>query len=158
LRRTALRIAAVMTAALVLAGCASGDAETPEAPQGPNGYTLSASSPDGSVLWWDRSDESGLTDLILEDPDGRFLASCLGAGPLLCVAGPDASKGVLVIAPAGAETATVTWFGQPVELTRGEGVPADAPPVFVGVMPPVAAEGGYSLQVLDAAGTVIMAQ
>lgn len=157
MRRTALRLAAVMTAALALAGCASGDAETAE-PQGPNGYTMSASSADGSVLWWDRSDESGLTDLILEDPDGRFLASCLGAGPLLCIEGPDASKGVLVIAPAGAERAVMGWFGQEIELTRGENVPADAPPVFVGVMPPVLPEGTFTLQVLDAAGAVIMAQ
>lgn len=159
-RETKLRmrsIAVLSAAALMLVGCSSG-AESGEPPQGPNGYTLSTTAADGSVLWWDRSEESGLTDLILEDPQGRFLASCLGAGPLLCVAGPEASKGVLVIAPAGAERAVMTWYGQQVELVRGESVPADAPPVFVGVMPPALAEGGYSLQVLDGAGAVIMAQ
>lgn len=156
--RTALGLAAVLAAGLMLAGCASGESDKEQEAQGPNGYTLSATSPDGSVLWWDRSPESGLTDLILEDPDGRYLASCLGTGPLLCVAGPDTAKGVLVIAPTGAERAIVNWFGQDIELTRGENVPADAPPVFVGVMPPIAAEGGYTLQVLDGAGAVIMSQ
>jgi hypothetical protein len=150
-------IVALCTATLLLAGCSSGgDGE--QQVQGPHGYTLAARSPEGSLLWWDRSPESGLTDLILEDPDGRFLASCLGAGPLLCVVGPDAAKGALVIAPAGAQRAVMTWFGQEIELTRGDNVPDDAPPVFVGVMPPAQAEGGYSLQVFDGAGTVVMSQ
>ncbi len=147
----------VVAASVALTGCASGDSGE-EQVQGPHGYTLSARSPDGSLLWWDRSPESGLTDLILEDPDGRFLASCLGTGPLLCVAGPETAKGALVIAPVGAERAVMTWYGQEIELARGENVPEDAPPVFVGVMPPAQAEGGYSLQVFDGAGAVVMSQ
>lgn len=157
MRRTAMLATVVIAASVALTGCSSGGSGE-EQVQGPHGYTLSARSPDGSLLWWDRSPESGLTDLILEDPDGRFLASCLGTGPLLCVAGPETAKGALVIAPVGAERAVMTWYGQEVELARGENVPEDAPPVFVGVMPPAQAEGGYSLQVFDGAGAVVMSQ
>jgi hypothetical protein len=157
-RRTAMRVAAVITVSLALAGCAGAEPERSAAPDGPNGYTLSASLDDGSILWWDGGDESGLTDLILEDPDGRMFASCLGTGPLLCLGGPEAARGALVIAPAGAERAVMHWYGQDVELVRGENTPAEAPPVFAGVMPPVVPDGAYSLEVFDGAGAVVMAQ
>ncbi|SDR80403.1 hypothetical protein [Agrococcus carbonis] len=156
-----MRAGSVMTAAvaaiLVLAGCAS--AEEPTGPQGPNGYTASASFDDGSVLWWDRSPESGMTDLVLTDDAGRILASCLSAKPLYCVAGPEDQTGVLVIAPAGAERAVMQWFGEEVELERGElGSDAgeDALPVFAGVMPEVGdPDQGYHLDVLDGAGETV---
>lgn len=158
MRRTATRVAAVIAVSLALAGCASAEPEQPTEPEGPNGYTLSASLDDGSMLWSDAGEESGLTDLILEDADGRMFASCLGTGPLLCIGGPETARGALVIAPAGAERAVMQWYGQEVELVRGESTAPDAPPVFAGVMPPVLAEGGYSLEVFDGAGTVVMAQ
>ena len=158
MRRTALRAAALIAASLVLVGCASGDPEE-RGPQGPNGYTLSASFSDGSVLWWDRSPESGLTDIIMQDPEGRMVASCLGTAPLLCVEGPDEAYGVLLIAPDGAASATMEWFGQEVPLTRGEvglvEAGGSAPPVFAGVMPPFTPEGGYRVEVFDEAGTSI---
>jgi hypothetical protein len=152
-----MRVAAVIAASVALAGCASAEPEQPAAPEGPNGYSLSASLDDGSMLWWDAGEESGLTDLILEDADGRMFASCLGTGPLLCIGGPEAARGALVIAPAGAERAVMHWYGQDVELVRGQSTP-DAPPIFAGVMPPVLPEGGYSLEVFDGAGAVVMAQ
>ncbi|MET4099455.1 hypothetical protein ABIB37_001692 [Agrococcus sp. UYP10] len=159
MRRDAPRVAAVVLAVgLALAGCASGTPEQDAAPEGPNGYTLSASFDDGSMLWWDGGDESGLTDLILEDEGGRMFASCLGRGPLLCVGGTDEARGALVIGPAGAERAVMHWYGTDVELVRGEQTPDDAPPVFAGVMPPVGAEGSYSVEVFDAAGAVVMTQ
>jgi hypothetical protein len=158
-RRTApLATAVALTAGLALAGCASGTPDESAAPEGPNGYQLSASFDDGSMLWWDAGDESGVTDLILEDAGGRMFASCLGRGPLLCVGGTDEARGALVIAPPGAERAVMHWYGQDVELTRGEAIPADAPPVFAGVMPPVGAEGSYSVEAFDAAGAVVMTQ
>lgn len=153
-----MRVAAVIAVSVALAGCASAEPEQPAAPEGPNGYVLSAALDDGSMLWWDGGEESGLTDLILEDADGRMFASCLGTGPLLCVSGPETSRGALVIAPAGAERAVMHWYGQDVELVRGENTAADSPPVFAGVMPPVPAEGAYSLEVFDGAGAVVMAQ
>lgn len=157
-RRTATRVAVVIAASLALAGCATAEPEQSAAPEGPNGYTLSASLTDGSILWWDGGEESGLTDLILEDADGRMFASCLGTGPLLCVGGTDEARGVLVIAPAGAERAVMHWYGQDVELVRGEHTAAESPPVFAGVMPPVVAEGTYTVEVFDGAGAVVMAQ
>lgn len=156
LRRTAPLAAAVIAVSLALAGCASAEPES-AAPEGPNGYSLAGTFDDGSMLWWDGGAESGLTDLILEDADGRMFASCLGTGPLLCVGGTDEARGALVIAPAGAERAVMHWYGQDVELERGES-PSDAPPVFAGVMPPVAAEGSYTVEVFDAAGAVVMTQ
>lgn len=153
-----MRVAAVIAVSVALAGCASAEPEQSAAPEGPNGYTLVANLDDGSMLWWDTGDESGLTDLILEDAEGRMSASCLGTGPLLCIGGPETARGVLVIAPAGAERAVMQWYGQEVELVRGEGTAPDAPPVFAGVMPPVLPEGGYSVAVFDGAGAVVMAQ
>ncbi|WAC65312.1 hypothetical protein OVA14_07935 [Agrococcus sp. SL85] len=155
MRRTTTRIAAVIAASLLLAGCASTEPE-PTQPAGPNGYALAAGFPDGHNLWYDVGDETGLTDLILEDSAGRAITSCLGNGPLLCVAGPDDAYGVLVIAPEGAERAVMTWFGQEVELTRGEGPAEGQPPVFGGVMPPFSNSDGYSLEVFDGAGAVVM--
>lgn len=157
LRRIAPLAAAVIAASLALAGCASAEPER-AAPEGPNGYTLSATFDDGAALWWDGGTESGLTDLMLEDADGRIVASCLGTGPLLCVGGTDEARGALVIGPAGAERAVMHWYGQDVELQRGENTPDDAPPVFAGVMPPVGAEGSYTVEVFDGAGAVVMAQ
>ncbi|MGM1030282.1 MAG: hypothetical protein ACQEWM_10540 [Actinomycetota bacterium] len=157
MRRTAPLAAAAIAVSLALVGCGSSEPES-TAPDGPNGYTLSATFDDGSILWWDGGDETGLTDLMLEDADGRMFASCLGTGPLLCVGGTDEARGALVIGPAGAERAVMQWYGQEVELQRGENTPEDAPPVFAGVMPPVTGEGAYSVEVYDGAGAVIMAQ
>lgn len=157
LRRIAPLAVAAIAVSLALAGCASAEPESAE-PIGPNGYTLAGSFDDGSTLWWDGGAESGLTDLMLEDADGRMFASCLGAGPLLCVGGTDEARGALVIGPAGSERAVMHWYGQDVELQRGESTPEDAPPVFAGVMPPVPAEGTYSVEVFDGAGAVVMTQ
>ena len=78
MRRIAMRAAAVVAASLVLAGCAATE-EEPQAPQGPNGYQLTAELGDDYRLWWDRSRGSGLTDLIAVGPEGRTVGSCLGA-------------------------------------------------------------------------------
>lgn len=141
--------------AAALAACAPSEER---AVTGPNGYTLAASFATGERLWWDRSPESGLTDLILDGADGGDIASCLGTGPLLCIAGPATAQGVLLIAPAGAERAVMQWNGQPVELQRGTGLPDDAMPVFGAVMPPLAEGATHSVQVLDASGAVLWGQ
>lgn len=152
------RLAKVATAALativVLAGCAATEQEE-RGPEGPNGYSFAAALDDGHELWWDRGSESGLTDLVLEDAAGARTNSCLGEGPLLCVAGLDDTYGVLVIAPEGAERAVMYWFGQEIELTRGAVPDAEAPPVFAGVMPAFEAGEGYRVEVFDANGDVI---
>ena len=83
-----------MAVSLALAGCASAEPES-AAPEGPNGYSLAGTFDDGSMLWWDGGAESGLTDLILEDAEGRMFASCLGTGPLLCVGGTDEARGLV---------------------------------------------------------------
>ncbi len=151
-------IAALCMAVLVLTGCAGGGGERSRA-QGPNGYSLSATFEDGSLLWWDRSPESGMTDLIVLDASGQRSASCLAGEPAYCVEGQSGSQVVLVIGPAGSQRAVMQWFGQEVELVRGE-LPADAGddalPVFGGIMPPPAdEEQGYHLDVLDDAGEVV---
>ncbi|GEK81052.1 hypothetical protein [Agrococcus baldri] len=155
MRRFAIRAAAVIAATLVLAGCAGTEQEQ-RGPEGPNGYSLSATFDDGSMLWWDRSPESGLTDLIVTDSTGFRSGTCLSGEPLYCVAGPSEAQVVLVIAPEGAERAVMSWFGEDVELVRGETSGEGAPPVFGGVMPPPAdLEAGYHLEVLDGAGEVV---
>lgn len=155
MRRFAMRAAAVIAATLVLVGCAGADAEQ-EGPEGPNGYRLSASFDDGSHLWWDRSPQSGLTDLIVIDSTGYRSASCLSDEPIYCMAGPNEAKVVLVIGPEGAERAVMQWFGTEVELTRGDTGGDDAPPVFAGIMPEFAdSEAGFHLDVLDGAGEVV---
>lgn len=151
-------IAALCMAVLVLTGCASG-AEERTRPQGPNGYALSATLDDGSLLWWDRSPESGMTDLIVFDAEGQRAGSCLSGEPAYCIEGPGDAQVVLVIGPAGSQRAVMQWYGEEVELVRGElpaGAGDDALPVFGAVMPPPAdQEQGFHLDVLDDAGEVV---
>lgn len=156
MRRIALAVAALCASTAALAGCASEPTTTEVS--GPNGYALVGTLADGSELWWDRSPESGATDVIVESPEGTMMASCLSAAPLLCVAGPDSAPAAIVIAPEGGERAVVTWYGTPVELTRGEVSAEGAVPVFAGIMPARAAEGAVTVQVLDAAGGVVWEQ
>ncbi|MCH1882377.1 hypothetical protein [Agrococcus sp. ARC_14] len=154
MRRIATTAAAVIAVTLALVGCAPADSET-RAPEGPNGYTLSASF-DGHELWWDRSTESGMTDLIVEDADGFRVGTCLSAEPIYCLSGENEAKVVLVIGPEGAERAVMHWFGEDVELVRGEASGEGAPPVFGAIMPPIADESaGFQLEVLDGAGAVV---
>ncbi|KAA6430535.1 hypothetical protein FQ330_12475 [Agrococcus sediminis] len=157
MRRTALRAAALIAASLVLVGCASGDPEAPAEAQGPNGYELAATLDDGSELWSDRSPESGLTDLILETPEGRMIHSCLGSGPLMCWDDPLEPAMLLVIGPPEGTAATLSWYGESLPLTAGEREADDAPSVFALVLPDYEAnDQGWRLEVTDAAGAVVM--
>lgn len=159
MRRFTTRAAAVIAATLVLAGCASADDGQPSGPEGPNGYELAATFDEGSTLWWDRSTESGLTDLIVEDPSGRIAHSCLGTGPQYCWDSFSEPTTLLVIAPPEAERATLTWYGNPFELERGEISGPEAPPVFGFVLPEyTGTEDGWRLEVFDGAGAVVMTQ
>lgn len=157
MRRTVLRAAAVISASLLLAACASGEPEAPAEAQGPNGYRLAATLDDGSELWSDRSPESGLTDLILEAPEGRMIHSCLGAAPLMCWDNPLQPSVLLVIGPPEGSAATLTWYGESYPLTAGEREADDAPSVFALVLPPYEPnEQGWQLEVTDASGAVVM--
>lgn len=154
MRRIAMSAAAVIAATLVLAGCAA--AEEPRGPQAPNGFTLSATLDDGSLLWNDLSDGSGLTDLILESPEGRYVHSCLGAAPTYCWDDARPSM-MLVIAPADATEATLDWYGQTFTLTPGTPLTDESPAVFALVMPEYEAnDQGWRLEVKNAAGEVVM--
>lgn len=156
MRRFAMSATAVIAASLLLAGCASAD-ESTSGPQAPNGYTLSATLDDGTLLWNDRSDGSGLTDLMLESPEGRFVHSCLGEAPIICWDDLAEPTSLLVIAPAGAVTADLTWYGETYPLTAGTSLGAEAPAVFALVLPDYETnDQGWQLEVKDAAGEVVM--
>lgn len=156
MRRIAMRATAVIAASLLLAGCAAAD-ETTSGPQAPNGYTLSATLDDGTLLWNDRSDGSGMTDLILESPEGRFVHSCLGQAPAMCWDDPLEPTMLLVIAPAGATDAQLSWYGQTYPLTSGTPLDSEAPAVFALVLPGYEPnDQGWRLEVTDAAGEVVM--
>lgn len=156
MRRIAMSATAVIAASLLLAGCAAADEPT-SGPQAPNGYTLSATLDDGTLLWNDRSDGSGLTDLMLESPEGRFVHSCLGDAPLICWDNLSAPSELLVIAPPGAVTAELTWYGQTYPLTAGTPLDSEAPAVFALVLPDYEPnDQGWQLEVKDAAGEVVM--
>ncbi|WP_206447292.1 hypothetical protein [Agrococcus sp. KRD186] len=146
---------ALFVSTVVLAGCAATE-EEPSAPQGPNGYTNAADLGDGYILWWDRSPESGMSDVIATDPETHIVGSCLSDDPIYCVDGPTDSQVVLVIGPPEAERAVIQWFGEDIELARGDTSEEDAPPVFGAIMPPPAdPEAGYHLNVFDGAGEVV---
>lgn len=156
MRRIALSAAAVIAATLVLAGCASAE-EEPAGPQAPNGYTLSATLDDGTLLWNDLSAGSGLTDLMLESPEGRFVHSCLGQAPAMCWDDPLEPTMLLVIAPAGATAAQLSWYGQSYPLTTGTPLSAEAPAVFALLLPDYEPnDQGWRLEVTDAAGQAVM--
>ncbi|WP_405217647.1 hypothetical protein [Agrococcus sp. Ld7] len=156
MRRFAMRATAVIAASLLLAGCAAAD-EPDSGPPPPNGYELSATLDDGTLLWNDRSDGSGMTDLMLESPEGRFVHSCLGNAPLICWDDPEEPSMLLVIAPTGATTAELTWYGQTYPLTAGTPVGDEAPAVFALVLPEYEPnDEGWTLEVKDAAGEVVM--
>lgn len=149
-------VVAVAAATLLLAGCASAE-EEPSGPQGPNGYTLSATLDDGTLLWDDMSDGSGMTDLILESPEGRFIHSCLGQAPMICWDDPLEPTVLLVIAPVGATEAQLSWYGESWPLTVGTPLNAEAPAVFALVLPDYEPnDQGWRLEVTDAAGEVVM--
>lgn len=156
MRRIAMSATAVIAASLLLAGCAAAD-ETTSGPQAPNGYTLSATLDDGTLLWNDRSDGSGLTDLMLESPEGRFVHSCLGEAPAMCWDNPLEPTMLLVIAPAGATDAQLSWYGETYPLTSGTPLDSEAPAVFALVLPDYEPnDQGWRLEVTNAAGEVVM--
>lgn len=156
MRRIAMRATAVIAASLLLAGCAAAD-ESTSGPPAPNGYALSATLDDGTMLWNDRSDGSGLTDLMLESPEGRFVHSCLGQAPMICWDDLAAPTMLLLIAPTGATTAELTWYGQTYPLTAGTPLDDEAPAVFALVLPDYEPnDEGWTLEVKDAAGEVVM--
>lgn len=158
MRRTTTRIAAVIAASLLLAGCAAAD-EEPTGPVGPNGYTLVAQIEAGTSIWWDRSDESGLTDVIATRDEDRIVGSCLGAAPQHCFVGPEEDRVLLVIAPETATGGTATYFGTEVPLTLAEGPSGDEARVLAAIMPArVEPEAGWGLVVTDAAGAPVMEQ
>jgi len=158
-RRFAIRAAAVVAAALVLTACASGD-EEPAQPQGPNGYTLSADLEDGYALWWDRSPESGLTDLIATGPEGRIIGSCLGMPGEICFIGPQEGRMGLVIAEPAAASGVIHFFGQDVPLVVGTGPAEDDPAVLAVRLPQDRPdpEAGWSIELADASGQPVPLQ
>lgn len=156
MRRIALSAAAAVTAALVLAGCASGE-EQPTEPQGPNGYTHAADLGDGYALWWDRSPESGLTDLIATGPQSRIIGSCLGFSGEVCFVGPQSGRISLVIGDPVATSAVIHFFGQDVEFATGEGPTDEDPSVFAVRLPQERPEpdAGWSVELFDAGGAAV---
>ncbi|HET8867916.1 MAG TPA: hypothetical protein VFM87_06255 [Agrococcus sp.] len=159
MRRLALRAAAVIAATLVLAGCAAAE-ETPPELQGPNGYTAAADLGDGFHLWWDRSPESGKSDLIATDPDGRIVGSCLGMPGEICFIGPQDGRMGLVIADPAAERGVIHFYGQDVELTPGTGPGEEDPAVFAVRLPQERPDedAGWSIELFDASGQPVPLQ
>lgn len=151
MRRIAMRAAAVAAASLVLAGCAGTQDAAPTA-DGPNGYTLAADLGDGYHLWWDRSQGSGLTDLIAIGPQQQIIGSCLGHAGQLCFVGPSDGRISLVIADPAAETGVIHFYGQDVQLVTGEGPGDDDPSVFAVRLPEERPnpDAGWSVELFDA--------
>jgi hypothetical protein len=157
--RLAKVVTAVLAATVVLAGCAGADAR-PSAPQGPNGYTNAADLGDGYILWWDRSPESGLSDVIATDSKAHIVGSCLGMPGEICFVGPQTGRISLVIADPTAARGVIHFYGQDVELERGEGPGAEDPAVF-GVRLPQERpnpDAGWSIELFDANGQPVPLQ
>ncbi|WP_413318840.1 hypothetical protein AA0Z99_01630 [Agrococcus sp. 1P02AA] len=155
MRRFAMSAAAVVVATLALAGCATAD--EPSGPQPPNGFTLAATLDDGSLLWSDLSEGSGLTDLILESPEGGYVHTCLGSAPRYCWDDWRQPTMLLVIAPPDATEAVLQWYGQSLPLTAGTPLSDEAPAVFALRLPEYETnEQGWTLEVRNAAGEAVM--
>lgn len=140
---------------VALSACTS-EPEAPQEPAGPSGFELAGMQGDVEV-WYDRGEQSGITDVLLMQ-DGRRVGACLGDAGLVCVQG-DVSQVpyVILISPPNATRAELVWFGTPMEMTStNETVAADAPHVFVAA-PPAGDPAAYSMHinVFDAAGAPI---
>ncbi|SFS14278.1 hypothetical protein SAMN04487783_1808 [Agrococcus baldri] len=158
MHRLAKVAVAVSAGALVLTGCTSTD--EPRGPQGPTGYELATTLENGAHVWWDRGDESGMTDLIVTRGAGGVIDSCLGKAPLLCFVGPEESRMALIIAPPQATGGVVHYFGEDIPLQLGTGPTAEQDAVLAASMPPEHLDdaAGWTYEVVDAAGGVVMSR
>lgn len=153
MHRLARAAIAVFAATLVLAGCATADDEQ-SAPAGPNGYTDAADLGDGFHLWWDRSTESGLTDLIATDANDHIVGSCLGRAGELCFVGLGPSRTALVIADPAVARGVGHFYGVDAEFIMGTGPSEDDPAVLAVRLPSERPdlEAGWSIELFDADG------
>ncbi|SDH83703.1 hypothetical protein [Agrococcus jejuensis] len=162
LRQRAVRgiAASAAAAALVvgLAGCVGGD--TNDGPTGPNGYDLGATIGDDVRVWWDVSETTGTTDVILERAgESQPLGVCLGSSGTICVMGdPAVEPYVAFFGPQGA-AAQMSFNGQVIDMAVVEGTPADGAGIYVAAGLPVdpsTLQLGFTIT--DAAGAVVWQQ
>lgn len=132
-----LAAVAVVAIAGSLAACAPAADEEESTGGGPNGYEL-LDTVDGVEVWYDRGEESGMTDVILMI-ENRIVGSCLGKGTTVCLQGDVAVQPYVIgIVPPTTAVAQAGWQDVLYDLQGLPGTEADADQVFFVAVPPPA--------------------